>query len=359
MVNVSSPTGTGAMVFATGGTTARSRIVRHPWVDFEFVCATSADAVKPLFRHHEARSAANCMTAGNLWGGFIFVQELLRINALDCYPFASSCDKQALVDAINEFSIDTVIALPSFAVSLAYAVIRSGNATPSLRTIFYFGESISDTEAKILRAAFGSVQVVPLVFTTQETGPIGYTCRFSESGEYHVFSHVSVIAPQAAESSPGACTVELTYPSGNTFGPHDTGDLVEVARVNCQCGFTGTNVRYISRETYYTNILGTSISAEEVVAALTAAYPGEFNIGKHQVQIVTEVDRGKTSVTLKLAIGTQARVFSEELVSKSTLLRALRDDACSFIIESCSTDQMSVDPRSGKRKFHILRDKTP
>ncbi|EHU4633251.1 hypothetical protein KY827_004621, partial [Salmonella enterica] len=61
-----------AIVFATGGTTADARTVEHPWENYQFVSSAAAQALGPLFNDLKVRAVANCLTAGNLWGGFLF-----------------------------------------------------------------------------------------------------------------------------------------------------------------------------------------------------------------------------------------------------------------------------------------------
>ncbi|MCS1352610.1 long-chain fatty acid--CoA ligase [Mechercharimyces sp. CAU 1602] len=103
------------IVFATGGTTGKSRTVEHPWENYQFVTSTAAKVLSPLFRDLSVSSVANCLgAAGNLWGGFLFAHEICRLLQVEYYPFASIVDKDALCEAIDTFSIDTIICLPSF-----------------------------------------------------------------------------------------------------------------------------------------------------------------------------------------------------------------------------------------------------
>lgn len=103
------------IVFATGGTTRNARTVEHPWENYQFVASTAAQTLAPLFRELQVSSVANCLTAGNLWGGFLFAHEICRQLQVKYYPFASMVDHTALCEAISAGAIDTIICLPSFA----------------------------------------------------------------------------------------------------------------------------------------------------------------------------------------------------------------------------------------------------
>ncbi|WP_330168021.1 hypothetical protein [Bartonella grahamii] len=127
------------IIFATGGTTRVPKTLRHKWLNYEFVTHSAAKKLETVFKDCSVNAVANCLTAGGLWGGFLFAHEICRLLKVTYYPFASMIDLETLSSAIEEFSIDTIICLPSFADKLI--TISRKQKLKSLKNLFYLGEA--------------------------------------------------------------------------------------------------------------------------------------------------------------------------------------------------------------------------
>ncbi|PIT69748.1 hypothetical protein [Bartonella tribocorum] len=67
------------IIFATGGTTRVPTTLRHKWLNYAFVTHTAAKNLKTVFKNCSVKSVANCLTAGVLWGEFLFAHEICRL----------------------------------------------------------------------------------------------------------------------------------------------------------------------------------------------------------------------------------------------------------------------------------------
>lgn len=254
-----------AIVFATGGTTEKSRTVEHPWEHYQFVTSTAAHALSNLFRELPVTSVANCLGAGNLWGGFLFAHEICKLLKVKYYPFASIVDTEALCEAIETNEIDTIICLPSFLERL----IHSGNTRQlsSLRTIFYLGEMFPASLIDKVQQNLQEVTIKPLAYTSQETGPIGYQCTHLDGNHYHIYEHVKL----HRNSENGELSVTVHYPGQHDLLDHKMRDVGQLEKDTlCKCGHRGDLLHLDGRVPTARNILGTSISIFEFVHVLSA-----------------------------------------------------------------------------------------
>ena len=128
----------GDIVFATGGTTKNSKLFKHDWECYEFSVSKAAISLEEVFNKLSVCNVANCLTAGNLWGGFLFAHEICRILQLNYYPFTSTVDNDELACLIKAYEIDTIFCLPSFADRLITKSRRDNLI--SLGNLFFLGE---------------------------------------------------------------------------------------------------------------------------------------------------------------------------------------------------------------------------
>ncbi|WP_208442309.1 hypothetical protein [Bartonella raoultii] len=98
-----------------GGTTRVPTTLRHKWLNYEFATHSTAKKLETVFKDFSVKSVANYLTAEGLWGGFLFAHEICRLLKVPYYSFASMVDLETLSAAIEEFFIDTIICLSSFA----------------------------------------------------------------------------------------------------------------------------------------------------------------------------------------------------------------------------------------------------
>ncbi len=90
--------------------------------------------------------------------------------------------------AIEKFSIDTIICLPSFADKLI--IVSREKKLKSLKNLFYLGEIFQPESLFKIKNIIPELCIKPLSFTTQETGPIGFQCSQIDGNIYHLYEHI-------------------------------------------------------------------------------------------------------------------------------------------------------------------------
>lgn len=313
------------IVFATGGTTSQARTIEHPWENYQFVTATAAEALAPLFGDLQVSSVANCLTAGNLWGGFLFAHEICRQLRVKYYPFASTVDCDALCEAVNADGIDTIICLPSFAERLLMPERQA--QLSSVRNIFYLGEMFPDALITKAQRLLPGVCIKPLAYTSQETGPVGFQCMHLSGNHYHIYKHVNLVHNKLS----GELSVTINYPRHGHLLDHPMGDVGDIHKDNsCPCGFTGDSLHLHGRLPTSRNIFGTSISIHEFVRTLSEISAGHLTDTDLQV---VEVDNDEQGFGLVLMICRSTLIASDQIkdrLKSSSLIKELISDAAYF-----------------------------
>lgn len=333
------------IVFATGGTTGKSKIIEHDWNMYNFVTEVAADKFSYLVKSYGIKKVANCFTAGNLWGGFLFAHELCRHAAVHYYPYASAIDCRTLCSEICSNGIDTLLCLPSFAEKL----INESNAKElsSLKNILYLGESFSLNSRLRIQSILPNINIKPLAYTSQETGVLGFQCENLEGNNYHVYKHVKIVKKEGD----GELIASLTYSNGLSLEDHATGDVGNVSNsCSCPCGHIGSNVQLTGRLSTHTNILGTSISIYEFVNALNISNNNHIEPGN--LQVITNVNpKIGTSITLLIddSIPIDEKKIKDSL-STSNLIKEVISDSCSFNVRTLNKKHFIRSQVSGKIK---------
>ncbi|WP_338625859.1 hypothetical protein [Agarivorans sp. OAG1] len=314
-----------AIVFATGGTTGNARIVEHPWDNYQFVTSSAAQVLRPLFMDLQARTVANCLTAGNLWGGFLFAHEICRHLGVKYYPFASVVEHDTLCEAICTGNIDTIMCLPSFAERLFSEKRKEQLA--SIRNIFYLGEMFPDSLVEKIQKLLPDVCIKPLAYTAQETGPVGFQCSHLSGTHYHIYDHIDLVCSPVS----GELSVTVRYPGQSPLLIHSMGDVGVLERnAQCPCGHMGDILHLQGRIPTSRNILGTSISIYEFTRVLSEG--SDHSISDTDVQLV-EVDYEEQGLGLVLMVCQRSQVSAEtisERLKLSPLIRELINDALYF-----------------------------
>ncbi|MDC9580528.1 hypothetical protein PSI15_02895 [Xenorhabdus sp. PR6a] len=342
------------IVFATGGTTEKSRTVEHPWEHYQFVTSSAAHALSPLFNDLAVTSVANCLGAGNLWGGFLFAHEICKLLKVKYFPYASIVDAESLCEAIDDNDIDTIICLPSF----LERVLHSGNIgqLSSLRTIFYLGEMFPASLVDKVKQNLQKVIIKPLAYTSQETGPIGYQCAYLEGNHYHIYEHVKL----RRNSNSGELSVSVHYPGHSHLIDHKMSDVGQLEQdALCACGHRGDLLHLHGRVLSARNILGTSISIYEFVHVLSAGSANE--VSEADVQLV-ELRSESQGLGLLLMIRQGVQIPPDKipaLLKTSPLIKELIGKSSYFHVHLTDREEFLRSDIAQKIKPFITADCLP
>lgn len=259
----------GGLLFLTGGTSSNVRKnVSHTWEQYEFVTGIGARILSAYAAEYSVESVANCLAAGDLWGGFLFAHDACRKSGLYTLPLGSRLETSLLIEYIEYFKVDTIICTPSFAIRLMIGYQNQNMMTSSLRNIFYLGEHFSLKDKEYVYKFNKCMVIKALAYTTQETGVIGFQCSNINDNRYHVCDHVDFyVKSRSLDISKGDLVVTVKYPEGEVLQNYNTQDFVVVEDgISCSCGHDGKTIKLIGRSEYSANVLGTTIDCSEFLS---------------------------------------------------------------------------------------------
>lgn len=268
---------------------------------------------------------ANCLGAGNLWGGFLFTHEICRLLRVKYYPFASVVDSDTLCESVDAFSINTIICLPGFLERILLPERK--DQLSAVRNIFYLGEMFPESLIEKAQRLLPGVCIKPLAYTSQETGPVGFQCSYLVGNQYHIYEHVGLWRnPDSGELS-----VTVNYPRQSHLLNHMMGDVGDLEQgVSCPCGYRGDVLHLHGRAPGARNILGASISIYEFVRVLSTASAGQLTDVDLQLVELNHEDKG---LGLVLMICPRRQIATEnipELLKSSPLIQELINKSLYF-----------------------------
>lgn len=243
---------------------------------------------------------------------------------INYYPYASVVELDTLGDEIRLNKIDTLICLPSFFAKLL--LNPDFSFKNSLRNIFYLGEELDDKLFSRAKELLPNVSVNPLVYTTQETGPIGFQCAELKNNNYHIMEHIKINVLPDDE-----LCVSIDYPSGLKVTEHRTGDIATISTKNCACGFIGSTIHLRGRVPLYFNYRGTSLSLNEFLDILRCQY--NKNITIHDLQLLIVQEEKKSGIIIFINKKLESKCNKIDIIKKlrnSSLIREVVDDSDFF-----------------------------
>lgn len=338
----------GGIVFATGGSTRDSRYIRHKWSTYEFSCKSASESFKVIKKEKKIDTIVNCLAAGNLWGGFLFGQEVARISDTNILPCGADIDFNDLDNYIKEFNVDCLLCLPSFAIRLFNT--EGLKSLGKIKNIIFLGENFEASEKECILKLYPNISIIPLAYTTQETGPLGWTCTHLPEGQFHLYPHVN-LSGDNFKSEYFEAIFDIEYPNYKLEG-HKTSDKIRVVNSKqCQCGQKGLTIELIGRMELSTNVLGTSISFDEFKEYLNINEQDQ-KLSPKDLQIVTSITSSKSKVLILIDQKFESKTAFNNLLN-SPLVRELQKDADNFEIKFINQSEFHLNAKTKKQNFHI------
>ena len=127
---------------------------------------------------------------GRLSGGFIFCYEVCRRNGWSILPMGTNEDAADIAKLISQYKVDVVIMLPNLID--AVFVQKHASELSTVRHVLYLGEMLPEALTRRLASCFPYIRIDPLLYSSNDTGPIGCPVRGEKPNTYKVFDHVAL-----------------------------------------------------------------------------------------------------------------------------------------------------------------------
>jgi phenylacetate-CoA ligase len=184
-------------VFASGGTSGSPKYSLYTAKEFDVTCELLADS----YMHTGLKSGdvvANMFVSGNMWSSFSAVQLALQKCPVMQLPIGGQVSTEDFQSYCERFRPNVIFGLPGLLADLA-------TKTQSLQfeTVFYAGEMLKDSTAKLLKEIWGVKNIYSAGYASVDVGPIGYQVPSGKTGEHYLFPqiHMEIIEDELVVTS--------------------------------------------------------------------------------------------------------------------------------------------------------------
>ncbi|EWM12187.1 AMP-binding protein [Kutzneria sp. 744] len=288
------------MVLRSSGTSSKVKMMYHSWEFNEQVSALGARGLRAALPEPPHR-LANCLYGADLNGSFLFTQEITRLLGARVYPLGNVTSVADTAKMIAEHSIDTLAAPPGYGVDLITGTPPEQLAP--LRTFLYIGESLGLSRVKALTDALPELTVRSLAYSTTESGPIGYQCRWQTGTDHHVHEDAVVVEVvdeetglAVADGEEGELLVTPLSDTGMALFRYAIGDRGRLSRQPCRCGSQAAVLTLLGRARQSLNVDSETVSADQLMSRL--ALVGITDPADCQFQVLWDVNRYRVRLLL-------------------------------------------------------------
>jgi phenylacetate-CoA ligase len=347
------------LVLRSSGTAGQTKTMFHSWQfkqQVDFLGARGVRACLP----EPPRRVANCMYAGELNGGFLFVLDASRLLSAQLFPIGSGAAARFTADVIAEFSIDTVVAAPAYLVGLVTGAPEG--ALASLRNLLFLGEGMGAARRRAISEVAPDLTVRSMSYSANETGPIGYQCGHLDDRTHHVHEDamaVEIVDERTGEPVPlgevGEVVVTPLKDTGMVLLRYRIGDRGYLEARTCPCGDASRLLTLLGRTAQSATIDGWTISSDELMSGLGKL--GVDDPADCQLQVDWELGDYRVRLLLspRTPEGITAEAVAASLRGKYHLNKILTGSRCvSFTVERVGVERFARTER-GKVPIFVQR----
>jgi phenylacetate-CoA ligase len=292
---------TDAGVYKSGGTTGAPKF--SPWSRSEHadsVTAFGAGMVRAGLK--PGHRVANLFCAGELYGGFLYVEAALHNAPAENVrlPIGCAASNEYIADLIASFGVHVLAGEPMKLAAVAECVLRRGQNADSIELVLFAGDILFNDLRPTLAGAFPKATISSLGYASVDAGLVGAPVPGDDVRVHEPFPNctfVEIVDDEAGEpimgvGVPGRLVVTnlfrtlmpiIRYPVG------DRAEWVDPAR---------QRFRLVGRSLEGARVGTVTMPTEDIRAVLIAADPDRFIAGMQMVQRRWD---GKDGLILRLA----------------------------------------------------------
>ena len=366
------PNGTGLLtdeassgyVFSSGGTTGRPKVVyrTHEEQHFNAIRLGKGLALS-VFGPQDL--VATLLFAGSMWASFVSYTMALEHTGCRILPIAGNVDMATIVNYLAQFRANAVITIPSVLLGLAEYVEKNRTADVKIEKVSTGGEHLFEGAREYLRRILGIRIFASTGYTSNDTGAIGYQCRYCQSGVHHVHEDVhlmEIVNPDTLEPVPPGVTGKIILTNlQRRLMPtirYDIGDMGRWIDDQCPCGRRTRLMELLGRSDDVLIIGGGNILPEVVAAAIhgTPGFSEHFQMisrmSGHLDQLLLRVE---SKCEIDFDVNTAIASLRGRLYESSKELRTMRDRRliAPIAIDVLPPGGLPRNPRTGKIKLTV------
>ncbi|GAB4028469.1 MAG: hypothetical protein Fur0012_00890 [Elusimicrobiota bacterium] len=319
--------------FASGGSTGQPKYVFYDQHEYEHTCRMLAYAYEAAGLG-ENDTIANLFVAGNLWSSWLSVEKAIAYTKAISVPTGSNLPVENIAKYMKDFSVTSIIGLPSFLIKVA-EYLQSSKEKLLINKIFYGGEYVGDEMVSFFEKVFPGVSVKSAGYATADAGVIGFQCDKLSRGAHHLFAysqHIEFVDPltgrQVKDGEIGELVVTSLNKKHMPILRYRVGDLGRWLMRPCACGRKEPLFEILGRCDDRIHVGGAHVFVNDIQNAVGLVKELSFNF-----RVVIEKPGHKDRLTVEV----EAR--SPKFLSSS---EKIKEKLYSAIYEKCEDLKESV-----------------
>ncbi|MFD7578926.1 phenylacetate--CoA ligase family protein [Kitasatospora sp. NPDC059817] len=345
-----------AGIYKTGGTTGVPKF--SPWTRTEHadsVTAFGAGLVRAGLR--PGHRVANLFTAGELYGGFLYIEGALHHAPVDNVRLGvgGAAPDPYIADLITGFGVHVLAGEPMKLSAVAECLVQRGETADGVELLLFGGDLLFADLRPILARAFPHAAVASVGYASNDAGLVGSPVPGDDVRVHEAFPHRTVVElvddvtgkTITTPGTPGRVVVTNLFRTLMPILRYPTGDRAEWTDARCR------RFRLLGRSTEGARVGTVAMPTEEIRAVLLAADPERHITG---MQLVQRRWAGRDGLILRLGYTGQrpAPELADRLVEAVYTARPLYPDEVALgsihdlAVEWVPRSELVTNPRTGK-----------
>jgi phenylacetate-CoA ligase len=321
---------TDAGVYRTGGTSGAPKL--SPWTRTEHadsVTAFGAGLVQAGLK--PGQRVANLFHAGELYGGFLYVENALHFAPVENVRLAIGAvvPGDYVADLVTNLGVQVLAGEPMRLSAVAEAFVKRGETADAVELLLFAGDLLFADLRPLLTRAFPNAAISSLGYASNDAGLVGAPVPGDDVRVHEAFQHRVVVEivddttgePITTPGVPGRLLVTNLFRTLLPIIRYPAGDRAEWVDPERQ------RFRLVGRSNEGARVGVVAMPSEEIRAALVAADPDQHIAGIQMVQrrwdsrdglvlrlgFVGEQPPAELSDRLVAAVYTARPLYEEEL----------------------------------------------
>lgn len=265
------------ILMKSGGTTGEPVYCSYSENDYQnYIVRAGAKAILSVGLDIENDITANLLKAGNLYGGmncFISIFDYLKAPHLN---ISGLDDYNLVADYIIKGKANTLLGAPSYIIRMLKDNEAKFLEYGRLRKIFFGGEFFSKAQIDYLKNTFGITHIYSMLYGSNETGTMGYSCKYCDLNEFHLCSDIQILEIlkmdediPCEENEIGRMIFTGFKRENGATRRYEIGDLGYFVSNECKCGSREPKFKLHGRYGDAIRMGGTFFNYQKIVSILS------------------------------------------------------------------------------------------
>jgi phenylacetate-coenzyme A ligase PaaK-like adenylate-forming protein len=342
----------GGYVSRSGGSTGEPKFSVYDGDDWRAMIGNACRIFRALGLQKGDR-LANCMLAGDLYGGFVSFDHINTQLGVTTFAIGHALSKDLFYKLWKNFGVNVIQGVPAAIIPVLRA-IKAEHAEFTLEKIIYAGQPMAKVDRSWLMQELKAKRVSSVI-GANDGGQIAYQCEEMKGNMHHVvddFNYLEILDEHGRpclDGTPGRIIITSLLKRAFPLIRYEIGDQGMIVPGKCSCGRTSRRLEFLGRSG---DDLSLGLLNIKVVDFENALDDMGFSViqlvGKgspHGEVLAVNVETDRTDPDLKQQI-------YERLVSRMEKLKHRLDEKTLYRLEIhlCRPGELARNPRTGKVK---------